>query len=118
MSAGYAIALAVLGSLIGVVHSAFAKSYGLAGLYPGNDEKRRIVTLIWHLPSMVWAALALAILAARLTGVSNLPLTLVAVFVFGVSGSGNLWGHRKPDLGGLLLLLAALLVSLDWVANR
>jgi hypothetical protein len=117
MTAGYAIAVAVLGPLIGVVHSSFARSYGLSALYPDSDEKRRIINLIWHLPSLVWSALALAILMARLLGNAGLPLTLVAVFVFGVSGIGNLWAHKKPFIGGVLLLVTCLLVSMDWWVN-
>lgn len=118
MAAGYAIAVAILGPLIGIVHSSFAKSYDLAGLYPDSEVKRRIIALIWHLPSMVWTALGLAILTARLSGAPNLPLTLVAVFVFGVSGTGNLWAHRKPFIGGILLLVTASLVSMDWMVNQ
>jgi hypothetical protein len=118
MTIGYAITAAILGPIIGIIHSSFGRSYGLAELYPDDNVKRRIITLIWHLPSMVWAALALAILTARLTGVANLPLTLAAVFVFGVSGAGNLWAHRKPFIGGILLLITASLVSMDWLANQ
>lgn len=117
MTAGFAIAVAVLGLLIGVVHSSLARSYDLAGFYPDNGVKRRIITLIWHLPSLTWSALALAILTARVSGTSNLPLTSVAIFVFAASGIANLWAHRKPFLGGILLILAAMLVAMDWLAN-
>jgi hypothetical protein len=71
MSSVFAIALAGRGLLIGVVHSLFAKPYGIGALYPENKEKRRITGLIWHLPSITWVALSLAILAARLLGVFN-----------------------------------------------
>jgi hypothetical protein len=117
MSVLPAVAIAVLAALIGFVHSSFAKSYRLAGLYPNDDVKRRIITLIWHLPSLTWSALALAILIARHSGTSNAPLTIVAVFVFGASGLGNLWAHKKPFIGGLLLLFTAILVAIDWLAN-
>jgi hypothetical protein len=117
MTASFAVAVAVLGPLIGLVHSSFAKSYGLAVLYPDSDVKRRIIMLIWHLPSLVWAALALAILMARLSGSANLPMTLVAVFVYGISGLGNLWAHKKPFIGGVLLIFSGLLVSMDWIVN-
>jgi hypothetical protein len=117
MTLAYAVAAAVLGPVIGVVHSSFAKSYELNGLYPDNDVKRRIIILIWHLPSLTWSALALAILAARLSGGANLPLTAVAIFVFGISGTGNLWAHRKPFIGGILLLVTMSLILLDWFAN-
>jgi hypothetical protein len=117
MTLAYAIAAAVLGPVIGIVHSSFAKSYGLNGLYPNSDVKRRIIILIWHLPSLTWSALAFAILAARLSGGANFPLTAVAIFVFGISGAGNLWAHQKLFIGGILLLLTALLVLSDWALN-
>jgi hypothetical protein len=117
MASGYAIAAALLGLLIAVVHSSFAKSYGISALYPDNAEKRRIIMLIWHLPSLTWAALALAILMARLMNVANLPLTLGTIFVFSVSGICNLWAHKRADVGGVLLLVTASMISLDWLSN-
>lgn len=117
MILGFAIVGEVLGSVIGVVHSSFAKSYELDRLYPNNDAKGRIINLIWHLPSVTWGALAFAILIARSSGMANLPLTAVAVFIFGVSGTGNLWAHRKPFIGGILLLVPMSMVLLDWFAN-
>jgi hypothetical protein len=83
--------------VISVVHWSFAKSYGLAGLYPDSDPKPRIINLIWHLPSFTWSALALAILMARISGSANLPLTAIAIFVFGISGTGNLWRIESPS---------------------
>lgn len=118
MSIVPAVVTALLGPLIGVVHSSFAKSYRLAGLYPNDDVKRRIIALIWHLPSLTWTALALAVLTARFSGTSNPPLTIVAVLVFGASGAGNLWAHRKPFIGGVLLLFTAILVAMDWLSNH
>ncbi len=117
MAVSYAAAAAIIGPVIGVVHSSFAKSYGLGGLYPDNDIKRRIMTLVWHLPSLTWAALTLAILTARLTGTSNLPLTFAAAFIFCISGIGNLSAHRKPFIGGILLLAVTALILLDWLTN-
>jgi hypothetical protein len=112
---GFAIAAAILGPIIGIAHSSFANSFQLASLYPENEVNRRIIRLIWHIPSLTWASLGLAILAARLIDQPSLPLTLVAVAVFGLSGTGNLWAVRKPFIGGILLLVATLCVSLDWL---
>jgi hypothetical protein len=117
MSIIFAGALAGLGVSIGIVHSWFAKPFKIGELYPESDEKRRIIGLIWHLPSMTWAGLAIAVFAARLLGVSNLPLTSVAIFLLGVSGLGNLWACRKPDIGGVLLLIATALAAADWFVN-
>jgi hypothetical protein len=112
---GFAIAAAILGPIIGIAHSSFAKSFQLATLYPGNDVNRRIIGLIWHIPSLTWASLGLAILAARLLDQASLPLSLVAITVYGLSGAGNLWAVRKPFIGGFLLLLTGLCALMDWL---
>jgi hypothetical protein len=117
MAAGYAIGAAILGLLIGVVHSSFARSYGISALYTDDQEKRRIIGLIWHLPSLTWAALTLAVLTARMMSISNLPLTLVTLFIFGVSGVCNIWAHKRADIGGVLLLVTGSLISMDWLGN-
>jgi hypothetical protein len=93
----------------------------LASLYEDERDgavKRRIVRLIWHLPSLTWGALALAVLSARLSGSGNTMVTIVAAFIFAVSGTGNLWAHRRPFIGGILLSITAALVATDWLANR
>lgn len=115
---GFAITAAILGPIVGIAHSSFSKSFELDRLYPGKDVNRRIIGLIWHIPSLTWASLGLAILAARLIDQPSLPLTVVAVAVFGLSGIGNLWAVRGPFIGGILLLVAALCVSLDWLVAR
>lgn len=120
MSMVPAIAVGILGPLIGCVHSSYARKYRLGSFYENERDggaKRRIVMLIWHLPSLTWSALALAVLAARFSGSSNLLITVVAVFIFAVSGMGNLWAHRRPFIGGVLLLITAALVATDWLAN-
>jgi hypothetical protein len=116
-----AIAVGVLGPLIGCVHSSYARKYQLGSFYENERDgavKRRIIMLIWHLPSLTWAALALAVLAARLSGSGNVLVTIIALFIFAVSGAGNLWAHRRPFIGGVLLLATAALVATDWLVNR
>ncbi len=120
MSALPAIAVGILGPLIGCVHSSFARKYRLGSFYENERDgkvKRRIVMLIWHLPSLTWTALALAVLAARLSGSNNLLVSMIATFIFAVSGAGNLWAHRRPFIGGILLLVTAALVLTDWCVN-
>ena len=121
MSIVPAISVGILGPLIGCVHSSFARNYRLESLYENEREgavKRRIITLIWHLPSLTWGALSLAVMAARLSGSGNMLVTILAMFIFAVSGMGNLWAHRRPFIGGVLLLATAALVATDWLANR
>jgi ABC-type phosphate transport system permease subunit len=118
---GFAISVAFLCVAIGAIHSWFAGQYQLGKLYAddtGRAVKRRIVTLIWHLPSITWSLLGLAVLLARLTGQSSIILTGLATTIIGFSGAGNLWAHRKPFFGGLLLLATAGLVVLDWIVNQ
>jgi hypothetical protein len=120
MTMAPAVAVGILGPLIGVVHSSFAHKYGLESLYPNDRDgavKRRIVMLIWHLPSLTWAALALAILVARLSSSGNMLVTAIAIFIFALSGVGNLWAHRRPFIGGILLIMTAALVVIDWATN-
>jgi hypothetical protein len=62
--------------------------------------------------------LAFAILMARLWEVANLPLTLAAALVFGLSGIGNSWAYKKPFIGGILLILTGFFISMDWLVNR
>jgi hypothetical protein len=115
-----ALGVGILGPAIGIIHSLFARSYQLETFYKSDvdgAEKRRILILIWHLPSLVWSALALAILAARFSQTNNALVTLLALFVFTISDAGNLWAHRKPFIGGLLLMLVAVLVACDWLMN-
>jgi hypothetical protein len=115
---GFAMAAAILGLIIGIAHSSFANSFQLSSLYPENDVNRRIIGLIWHIPSLTWAALGIAIFVARGQGLPSLPLSVIAVLVFSVSGLGNLWAVRKPFIGGILLLLAAFCVAMDWLVFR
>jgi hypothetical protein len=115
-----AILVGVLGPLIGCIHSWFARRYRLGSLYEGErggDVKRRIILLLWHLPSLTWALLSLAVLAARLLGHGDLLVTIVAASILAASGAGNLWATRRPFIGGILLLVTAALVVTDRLIN-
>jgi hypothetical protein len=115
-----AILVGVLGPLIGCIHSWFSRAYRLGSLYEGERGgavKRRILLLLWHLPSLTWAMLALGVLVARLHGDGDIVVTVVAAVVFAVSGAGNLWATRRPFVGGILLLVTAALVLADRLVN-
>jgi hypothetical protein len=114
------MAVAVLGLLIGCLHSWFSRAYRLGSLYErerGRDVKRRIILLMWHLPSLTWALLGFAVLADRLSGRGDIVVTVVAGVIFTLSGVGNLWATRRPFFGGILLLVTAALVVADRVVN-
>ncbi len=64
------------------------------------------------MPSMAWAVLGIAVLAARIEG-GNPLLSIVAATIFTGSGIGNLAALRRPHIGGLMMLGAAALTLAD-----
>ncbi len=63
------------------------------------------------MPSMAWAVLGIAVLAARIEG-GNPLLSIVAATIFTGSGIGNLAALRR-HIGGLMMLGAAALTLTD-----
>jgi hypothetical protein len=78
---------------------------------------RRVMRLVFHLPSAAWAVLGVAVVAARLSGGNGL-LSLVAALLFAISGIGNLTALRRLHFGGLMLVAAAGLTAADWAVHR
>jgi hypothetical protein len=67
---------------------------------------RADIRAVFHMPSIAWAVLGIAVLAARIQG-GNPLLGIVAAIIFTSSGIGNLAALRRPHFGGLMLLGAA-----------
>jgi hypothetical protein len=112
--------VAILSVAIGVAHSAIGEKMLLGPLYLEHQTgalrtrpMQAILRAVWHLPSLAWALVGLTVFAARLSGGIGL-VSLLAVVFFAVSGLANLAALRRPHIGGILLLCAAALASMDW----
>lgn len=73
---------------------------------------RDIARVVFHIGSLAWAVLGLAMLAARLHGDHTL-LGIAAAIVFAGSGLGNLVAFPRPHPGGLMLVRATALALAD-----
>lgn len=75
-----------------------------------NERARKLTTLMYHFPSLCWAAMGLCLLLLHPgTGGYREVLTLFAI-VFALSGVGNFWAVGKPHAGGVMLLVTSGLV--------
>ena len=119
MTVAVAAGVAVLGIATAVGHSVISERMILGPLYAGSPggilksrATRAIIRAVFHMPSMAWAVLGIAVLVARLDG-GNPLLSIVAAILFAVSGIGNLAALRRPHFGGLMLVGAAALTVAD-----
>ena len=119
MTIAFAAGAALLGIAGAVGHSVIGERTIFGPLYAGTPvgilrsrPTRAIIRAVFHLPSVVWAVLGIAVLVAHIEG-GNRLLDIVAVIVFAVSGIGNLAALRRPHFGGLLMLAAAALTLAD-----
>ena len=112
-------AIATLSLLTAAGHSWLGEARVFGPLYAQPHQGvlasraiRDVTRAVWHLPSLAWVALGLALVLNQ--GAANLPLYAAAIAVFAVSGIGNLVSLRMPHPGGLMLLLAAGLTALQF----
>ncbi|CAM3250580.1 MAPEG family protein [Sphingomonas antarctica] len=119
MTIWLAAAVAAIGLFTAVGHSYLSEKNVLRPLFaqepvgPMRSRATRDVTrVLFHLPSLVWAVLGVAILAARFHG-GNLQLSVASALIYAASGIGNLISLRRPHPGGFLLLAAAALTGAD-----
>lgn len=118
-----AAAAAVLGVVVAIAHSTIGERRIFRPLMLEDQRgalagpiAQPIMRAVWHLPSLVWATLGIAVLVARLQG-GDIFVTVIAAFIFAASGVANLTALRMPHFGGLLLLaLAGLVVADCWFA--
>ena len=73
---------------------------------------RDVTRAVWHLPSIAWAAMGVALLVNGQT--PNAPLFAGAIVIFAASGLGNLIALRQPHPGGLLMIAAAVLTAIQY----
>ena len=119
MTIAFAAGAAILGIATAIGHSLISERKLLGPLYAGNPggilksrPTRAIIRAVFHMPSMAWAVLGIAVLAARIEG-GNPLLSIVAATIFTGSGIGNLAALRRLHIGGLMMLGAAALTLAD-----
>ena len=119
MTIAFAAGAAILGIATAIGHSLISERKILGPLYAGNPggvlksrRTRAVIRAVFHMPSMAWAVLGIAVLAARIEG-GNPLLSIVAATIFTGSGIGNLAALRRPHIGGLMMLGAAALTLTD-----
>ena len=111
----YAIIVAVLGLVVAVAHSVLGEKVILGPLYRGllaARATRDVIRAVFHVPSLAWAGLGIAVLLNRLQSGSDL-LPVTAAIIFALSGIGNLAALRRPHPGGLILLAMAIATIAD-----
>jgi hypothetical protein len=119
VTVAFAAGVAVLGIAGAIGHSLISERRFLRPLYAeprtglfAARSARAITRGIFHMPSMVWVVLGLAVLAARVEG-GNPLLSIVAAIIFTASGVGNVVALRRLHFSGLLMLGAAALTLAD-----
>lgn len=115
----YASMVAVLGLIVAIAHSILGERVILGPLYRERTEgllaaraMRDIVRAVFHIPSLVWVGLGIAVLLNRMQAGSDL-LPITAAIIFALSGIGNLVALRRPHPGGIILLTMAIATIAD-----
>lgn len=115
----YAIIVAVLGLVVALAHSVLSERVILGPLYREQTNgllatraTRDIIRAVFHMPSLAWAGLGIAVLLNRLQSGSDL-LPITAAIIFALSGIGNLVALRRSHPGGLILLAMAIATIAD-----
>ena len=118
-----AAAVATLGVATAIGHSTLSERLFLRPLFAGPQDgffakaaTRDITRAVFHIPSLTWGVLGLAVLLARLCGSSTL-LSLSAAVIFAGSGIANIAALRRAHPGGLMLIAAAALTFMDWALH-
>ena len=122
MSIAVASVVALLAVATAVGHSVIGERRIFPALYAEprvgilrSRATRAVLRAVFHMPSVSWAVLGIAVIVARSSG-GNPLVSLVAAVLFAVAGLGNLVAMRRPHPGGLMLLAAAALTIVDAIA--
>ncbi|WP_339688986.1 hypothetical protein [uncultured Parasphingorhabdus sp.] len=115
----YATIAALLGVIVAIAHSVLGELVILGPLYRERTTgllaaraMRDIIRAVFHIPSLAWAGLGIAVLLNRLQSGSDL-LPIVAVIIFALSGVANIAALRRPHPGGVILLAMAFATIAD-----
>ena len=119
----YATIVAALGLIVAIAHSVLGERVILGPLYREQTSgllaaraTRDVIRAVFHVPSLAWAGLSIAVLLNRLQSGSDL-LPVTAAIIFALSGIGNLAALRRPHPGGLILLGMAMVTVADIRSN-
>src|SRR5258708_10272509 len=95
MTIAFAAGAAILGIATAIGHSLISERKILGPLYADNPggvlksrRTRAVIRAVFHMPSMAWAVLGIAVLAARIQG-GNPLLSIVAASILTFSRIGN-----------------------------
>jgi hypothetical protein len=109
-----ALGLSILTSL---AHSTLSERLHLRALRLNSSSQgirgamgHRLTTLMFHLPSLFWIAMAITLLFLDPTRAGDRVAFWLYAAIYAGSGVGNFWATRRPHPGGLLLLAIAGLV--------
>jgi hypothetical protein len=115
----YATIVALLGVIVAIAHSVLGERVILRPLYRERTTgllaaraMRDIIRAVFHIPSLAWAGLGIAVLLNRLQSGSDL-LQIVAAVIFALSGVANIAALRRPHPGGVILLAMAFATIAD-----
>ncbi len=115
----YATIVALLGLVVAIAHSVLGERVILGPLYRerttgllATRAMRDILRAVFHIPSLAWAGLGIAVLLNRLQSGSDL-LPIMAATIFALSGVANIAALRRPHPGGVLLLAMAFATIAD-----
>ena len=109
--------------LVAVLHSVIGERFVLKSFFAALPETGRRIpasTLrlfrwVWHLCSVAWIGLGVALVILGALAISNVPMAWVAAVVFILSGAMNFTATRSLHLGGLLLSVAAISAAVHLV---
>lgn len=115
----YATVVALLGVIVAIAHSVLGERVILRPLYRERTTgllaaraMRDIIRAVFHIPSLAWAGLGIAVLLNRLQSGSDL-LPIIAALIFALSGVTNIAALRRPHPGGVILLAMAFATIAD-----
>lgn len=116
MTTLFPIVSGVLGIIAGFAHSYLGERNILWRLFAeGNSQAlqkgrmRELLRAVWHIPSLAWIVLGLALVHAGFSGRSDVVLAAMAGAIFALSGLANWIALKSFHISGAVLVAAGLL---------
>ncbi len=86
------------------------RTEAVAGTVFSSQVAKRLVTAMFHLASLCWTGMAVALLLLEPESGGYRETLLIFAAIYAVSGIGNLWAVQRPHPGGVMLLLTSALI--------